>query len=142
MTAVRKESKKIKSFLSKEKRFVDKGNYFLDTETSLLWHKEQKEMTWKEGKIFAKNLKTDGLKWRVPTIKELLTIINYGKSDPATKLPFIMSSFYWSSSTYVTLTDYAWIISCMYGYVYTYYKTNNYYVRCVAGPINNLEDSV
>lgn len=38
---------------------------------------------------------------------------------------------FWSSSTYVGNTYYAWYVNFNDGYVFNYLKTNSYYVRCV-----------
>lgn len=37
----------------------------------------------------------------------------------------------WSSSTRSDNTGYAWLVHFSYGYVYNYFKSNYYYVRCV-----------
>jgi hypothetical protein len=50
--------------------------------------------------------------WRLPSVKELQSLIDFSQYDPAlpTSHPFtgVQSSFYWSSTTYAGLMDYAW----------------------------------
>ena len=74
--------------------------------------------------------------WRVPTIKELSTLVHGGKAGAplidAAYFPRTMSSVYWSSSSYVNSTYYAWGVHFYYGYVDNYYKSRYYYVRAVS----------
>jgi hypothetical protein len=76
--------------------------------------------------------------WRLPMVNDLADLVDYGKSSsPAidtSTFPNTQSNFYWSSSTYAQSTSYAWGVSFYSGYVYSYNKTYNLYVRCVTGP--------
>lgn len=81
-----------------------------------------------------KNLETVEEKdygWRLPTIQELLTLVNYNKANPASDLKDTKNSRYWSSTTYASDTSTAWVVFFYNGYDYWYYKTDSYYVRCV-----------
>lgn len=54
--------------------------------------------------------------WRLPNVKELLSLIDYSNQDPAliTGHPFInvhLDDSYWTSTTYVGDTDYAWNVN-------------------------------
>jgi|SaaInlLV_10m_DNA_3_1039740.scaffolds.fasta_scaffold12969_4 hypothetical protein len=71
------------------------------------------------------------LSWRMPNIEELLSAVDYGKHDPATSMEGFTSSGYWSSSSNVSNSKYAWGADFEFGNSYRYYKTNEYYVRCV-----------
>ena len=70
--------------------------------------------------------------WRLPTIEELLSLIDRTQRDPALPAghPFtsVQSNHYWSGSTYAFYTNYAWIVYMFNGYVSSYYKTYNFYV--------------
>ncbi|MEI6260846.1 MAG: DUF1566 domain-containing protein [Deltaproteobacteria bacterium] len=75
--------------------------------------------------------------WRLPTNKELITIVNY--SIPYTG-PMIdtgyfpnMALTYWSSTTYARDTSAAWGVGFGYGGVYYDYKGYTDYVRAVRG---------
>jgi len=78
---------------------------------------------------------TDGSsasQWRLPTRKELQTIIDASKSNPAVPAghPFsnIQISSYWSSTTYAGSTTFAWFTYLGDGSVDSDYKTSTRYV--------------
>ena len=75
--------------------------------------------------------------WRLPTLKELETIVNYDGSNPTTfaaNFPaMVVSNVYWSSSTYVPNTTVAWWFWFDRGSVNPGLKTSSYFVHCVAG---------
>ena len=70
-------------------------------------------------------------RWRLPTIQELLSIVDYTKYNPATNLEGIKSARYWSSSPYVSDSLGAWAVSFCSGDSYHCHKNRSYYVRCV-----------
>jgi len=84
--------------------------------------------TWEDSIIYAITI-GDG--WRLPTIEELISIIDFTVYMPACKIKSCRSSYYWSSSPYAGNSYYAWIANFYYGHVCYYYKDNRYYVRCV-----------
>jgi len=81
--------------------------------------------TWQEAMEYALSL-GDG--WRLPTIKELISIID---CDPACKIDNCRSSYYWSSTPYANFSSYACGVNFYNGYVYYSNKSYNSYVRCV-----------
>jgi hypothetical protein len=97
-----------------ESGIVDKEDgTILDTTTNLLWqqsHSEEK-MCWEEAKEYCKSLTLAGHSdWRLPTIEELETLIDkkYKPSiDPIFKCN---PDWYWSSSTYDSYPDDAWLV--------------------------------
>ncbi|MBP5434966.1 DUF1566 domain-containing protein [bacterium] len=111
----------------------------LDNNTGLMWQQTipTSTYTWANAVSYCENLEYAGYTdWRLPTPKELLTIVDNSKYNPAidtTYFPNTPSSYFWSSSTFVYYTDAAWYVDFNYGYVYNDYKTNSYYVRCVRG---------
>jgi hypothetical protein len=75
--------------------------------------------------------------WRLPTIKELASIVNYSIASPkpminAGYFPNTQSLPYWSSTTYASDTYGAWYISFGGGYGPSA-KSHSYYVRAVRG---------
>lgn len=73
--------------------------------------------------------------WRVPTRRELLSIVNHGLSTgpmvDATYLPNTQNSAYWTSNTYARGGDRAWVVGFdTFLGVYAY-KTDTYFVRLV-----------
>ena len=86
--------------------------------------------------------------WRMPTIKELSSLVNSSIADPGpaidtARFSHTMSSGYWSSTTIAGNTYYAWLVSFNGGYVNNYNKSNSYYVRAVRGSrlTSNLIDN-
>ena len=74
--------------------------------------------------------------WRLPTARELTTIADRSRVSPSVNaawFPNTVSSYYWSSTTYASSTDYAWCVYFYYGYVGGYSKTDAYAVRAVRG---------
>lgn len=75
--------------------------------------------------------------WRLPTVKELSTIVNSGKQYPAIHVsyfPHTVSDNYWTSTADVTNRNYAWLVNFDTGLVpYGFNKTDSYYVRAVHG---------
>ena len=72
--------------------------------------------------------------WRLPTRKELLSIVDDTKFNPSIYSTFVNTStlnFYWSSTTTTNNSSNAWHIFFYYGGTNFYYKTNTNYVRCV-----------
>jgi hypothetical protein len=51
--------------------------------------------------------------WRLPTIQELLTLVDYSRSEPAidtAKFPACKSTWYWTSTPVASSPDYAWVV--------------------------------
>ena len=75
--------------------------------------------------------------WRVPTIEELTTLVDYSEHSPAMSknCPFKNASSYWSSTTYAYYPGSAWYVDFSDGYVDGYYGKygSAMYVRCVRG---------
>lgn len=100
---------------------------------SLQWSKKNYgPMTWHEAVEFCKTLNEDGFTdWRLPTIQELHTLVNYEKYNPASDLDMLASDYWSSTGAYNTIV--AWNMNFHYGYVYRRYKSSSYYVRAVRG---------
>ena len=108
-------------------RFIEKEN-FIDTVTGLEWSKENfGPMDW----YTANEVFTDSSIWRLPTIQELLTLVDYTTYSPATQLPHMLSSYYWSSTTNASYTYDAWLVNFDHGYDNGSNKSYDYYVRVV-----------
>ncbi len=103
-----------------------------DPNTSLVWEKQEinKIMSWKEALEYAKDL---GNGWRLPTVQELFSLVNFTKINPACKITNAHSAIYWSSTPYTNNTCHAWYVDFYGGGVGSGNKGNNYYVRCVKG---------
>lgn len=77
--------------------------------------------------------------WRLPNVKELQSLIDYGHYDPALPgvHPFtdvqIETIYYWSSTTSAYITNYASRVSFSNGIVHVSGKSTDLYVWCVRG---------
>jgi len=85
--------------------------------------------------------------WRLPTVKELSTLIDRGRYNPSIDtmyFPDTAASLYWSSTTNANkYTLSAWYVNFNYGYVYYFNKSNYTYVRAVrAGQYGSLDNLV
>jgi len=125
-------------------RFTDNGDGTVtDNLTGLMW------MTNANATLFGLRTLSDALSdcagcnegsytdWRLPNIKELQSLIDYGEYDPA--LPsvhpftYVQSFYYHSSTTWAYGTSYAWIVDLSSGAVYLSNKGHLRYVWCVRG---------
>ncbi len=71
--------------------------------------------------------------WRLPTRKELVGIVDYGRYTHSLDPEFlnVASNSYWSSTTYAGISYGAWFVSFDNGDQYYSDKSNSFYVRCV-----------
>jgi len=92
--------------------------------------------TWGEALRTAKSYSFAGYSdWRVPNVKELLTIVedkcyNMSINETVFSSPPI---WYWSSSIVAYYPDSAWFVDFFSGYVSDYFKANSLLVRLVRG---------
>ncbi|MEO5330685.1 MAG: DUF1566 domain-containing protein [Magnetococcus sp. YQC-5] len=131
-------------------RFKDNGNGTVtDNLTGLIWLKNANcfnEQTWDNALAKANTLASGacGLSdgsgagdWRLPNRKELRSLVDYGRIDPAlpTGHPFVgaQSDGYWSSTTRADGTSRAWLVYLSYGDVGVNGKTTTYYVWPIRG---------
>ena len=133
-----------------------------DNVTGLIWevktddgsiHDRDNRYTWQEAQdVFAQSLNSSRFggfsDWRVPSMKELTYLVDYGTYNPAVNTDFFhytgSSSLYWSSTAYADDTSYTWSIFFDYGYDYYFtYKLFTYYVRAVRGapPLRGFVDN-
>jgi hypothetical protein len=123
-----------------------------DDVTRLVWevktdddtiHDRDNTYTWQNAQdVLIAQLNSDNFggysDWRLPTIKELSSLVHADVFSPAINtayFPQSMSSVYWSSTTCAFNTDDAWYVNFSTGYVYCCSKTNSpfNYVRAVRG---------
>jgi hypothetical protein len=75
-----------------------------------------------------------GAGWRLPTLKELLTIVDESRMNPSVDpkaFPSTPSDFFWSLSTVGGSTGTARDVFFGDGSTNTYNVTSSFYVRCV-----------
>jgi hypothetical protein len=132
-------------------RFTDNGDGSIkDNATGLIWQKCSKGQSgndcsgysqnihWDEALIHCEGLTLAGRDdWRLPSINELKSIINYKRSGPAINMEYFPNTpaySYWTSSTFLSSPYTAWSVN--FGTGDTYYEPTSSYshIRCVCGP--------
>ena len=113
--------------MNSQVRFEKTSDGWIDAQTGLEWSRTLGEATWDN----AGSLILDG--WRLPTIAELVTIVDWSIHSPATKLPDTQSGYYWSSTSDAYYPYNAWTVRFDNGYVYDDGKSYSSYVRGVRG---------
>lgn len=129
--------------------FVDNGDGTVtDPDTGLLWTKciigrsgshcidgYGETMDWQQALAFAETATLGGYSdWRLPTIKELHSLVDYSLDDPAIDEQFFSATpgrEFWSSSPDVSDSSDAWAVSFSSGVVGTGGKRINMSVRLV-----------
>lgn len=110
------------------------GLVVVDQKTGLMWDNRDlcKKYTHDEAMREAETMSVAGYTdWRLPTIEELVSIVDYSKYNPAIDNIFnCQSSRYWLSTTYALNIAYAWAVNFNDGGVNANTKTNTFYVRC------------
>jgi len=125
----------------KKERYVEiEKGFIYDNITKLLWHPNTILKTWEDSLGYAISLDDYGLEWRLPKVRDLINVVNYKCIEPASKLPYMSSSYYWSSGTHVTGNTYAWLVNFTNGNVGYNDKTNDYSVRCVSRLFKSLKE--
>lgn len=108
-----------------------------DPKTDLQWQCESPgEMSWHSACEYAHRLHLGGkTDWRLPTVKELESLLDRRVYRPVMRkeIPFRDELSYWSQTTFGLDKNNAWIVMFDGAYVLSYYKTNEYHVRCVRG---------
>ena len=77
--------------------------------------------------------------WRLPTIQELKTLVNYNKKNPACDLEDTKLECYWSSTSRTSSSNSAWFVCFSYGYDGSGDKNIKYLVRCIRDGKQGLE---
>lgn len=117
-------------------RYTINSGTVKDTRTGLTWQQsvDAGSYTGANAKTYCGGLSLAGTGWRLPTISELLTLVDPTKYSPAidpTAFPATPTDWFWSSSPYVGSSGTAWLVY-FYGYSsYTDTNSSTYHVRCV-----------
>ncbi len=110
-----------------------------DSRTGLLWedtpHVKEVKTTYPKAECYCKALTLGGYTdWRLPTIKELLSIVDYTRTSPATFKAFAYiddESFYWSKTPVADADDEFWGVNFKRGESSRAAEYYDRYVRCV-----------
>ena len=108
----------------------------LDIQAGLEWqHQGNKAANWTGAKAYCEKLvignKSD---WRLPSIKELVSITNYSKGPPAVNEYFFTAtadSEYWSSTQFLESQSHVWYMNFRFGDLYFADMNMFFFIRCV-----------
>lgn len=112
------------------------GNTVKDKTTGLEWQRNvPREMyLWEAAREYAKKLELDGhTGWRLPTIQELLTIVDYNRISPCINGDVFPtpSVLYWTVSRAAGFDKYVWCVDFNNGFVYFNDVAYENCIRCV-----------
>ena len=122
----------------------------IDNNTGLEWASwtGQSRISWEDSQTFCETLEYGGHSdWRLPSIQELLTIVNFPNNSPALDLAYFSNGplqyNVWSSTLVKDDSSKAWYLVARYGPSSYTLKTDasNTYVMCVRGDENTLPES-
>ena len=117
------------------------SDVLIDSKTGLMWQDnsatKNTKKDWQGALDFCSELRLAGYDdWRLPTIKELETVVGVSPRNMDMKKGFKNvggSGYYWSSSAHESNEAFAWMMNFKRGYEYNNYKTYERHVRCVRG---------
>ena len=118
-----------------EVKNIGGSEVIFDSTTNLMWYPVSPKRNWHDALESCTELNYAGYSdWRLPNKNELLTLVDYSKSDPASSVTDIPSEEFWSST--FQLSDYggadnAYTIGMGDGAILTRYFGNELSVVCV-----------
>jgi len=119
-------------------RFKIDGDIVIDRTTGFEWSRENVPgglMKWTAAKEACKKLTLGGHSdWRLPTIRELLTLVDYERSNPAIDVNAFKceSSWYWTNTPLASSPgEYAWVVNFSFGDALWFDQDYDHYVRAV-----------
>ncbi len=109
-----------------------------DKKNAIYWQdnisSQKSSKDWDDAVLYCDELDLNGMDhWRLPTFKELFSIVDYTRVHPAINpvFSFVNEGTYWTSTDFASNTSRAWTIDFRTGKTYYSYKTTNHAVRCV-----------
>ena len=119
-------------------RYAIGGGVVYDTKTKLSWQQVVPAGMYAQADAasYCATLGLAGVTWRLPTMREILTIVDLtipppkAAIDPAA-FPDTPPGFFWSSTAYSGTPGLGWSAQFQYGYAYGNTLTDTSYVRCV-----------
>ena len=117
-----------------DERFIDNGDGTIsDTKTRLMWRKDgsKERLTYAQAEEFIAELnREEWTDWRLPTIEELFSLVDFTKREPAVNPMFeCEKASYWSSTPVAGYSNLAWIVYFYDGNVNNNNRSNRYFVR-------------
>ena len=103
--------------------------WFKDNATGLEWSETAPHLaTFDEANGWCKSVGG-----RVPSARELLTLVDYTLANPCTIMQDTVSSAYWSACRYKPFTELAWTVNFNDGGVLAASRRYKFYLRAVRG---------
>lgn len=100
---------------------------------------------WDDAVLYCDELVLNGVgHWRLPTFKELFSIVDYTRVHPAINpvFSFVNEGTYWTSTGFAPSRSRTWTIDFRTGKTYYSYTTTNHAVRCVKDmPVQSAKES-
>ena len=119
-------------------RYRVAGGTVYDTKTKLTWQQVVSASMYAQADAmsYCATLSLNGATWRLPTSKELITLVDVSVAYPGPTLdsvtfPGTPSDYFWSATPFEGIPDNAWAVSFNYGGPDGYYVSALHYVRCV-----------
>jgi Protein of unknown function (DUF1566) len=112
-----------------------KGTVY-DARTKLTWQQavDASSRTWDDAKAYCNTLSLEGTGWRVPSLTELHTIVDYSRSNPAIDpilFPDTAPTSFWTSSRLPANLNQAYVVIFNNGYSDAHDLPTKDLVRCV-----------
>jgi hypothetical protein len=120
-----------------------------DTKTHLTWQQTAPTsggddgnggFSWAHAKTYCTTVALPGTGWRLPTVKEIVTIADFSKTSPGPTLDTSANGFlsgtadqFWSATPYAGDPTQAWDFSFSNGGMSNASVTTTYHARCVRG---------
>lgn len=106
--------------------------FIVDKEQNLIFHPTSVMSSWDEANKLALTSKAGGLTgWRIPSLKELATLINRERVNPASDMPEIRARRVCSRDVFLGNPNAVWIVNFYDGSVLTAGKQENYFILFV-----------
>jgi len=122
---------------SKNLEYEKSKNIVIDQKNKLMWQDNAEVTQYLEtyitAKVYCENTILNGyIDWRVPSIDELINIIDVtNKNSVHKKFQYIMPNIYSTNSTLQSDNKYIWSIDFRSGNILTAKKLSENYIRCV-----------
>jgi hypothetical protein len=118
-------------------RYTVSNGTVTDTRTKLTWQQATAPgtYTWANAKTYCSGLALNGSGWRLPTIKELMTLVDSSQTTApfidTSAFPSTQSNYYWTLTVFTPSNDMAWQVEFLDGSMSQSSQTSAAYVRCV-----------
>jgi hypothetical protein len=119
-------------------RYIVTNGSVVDTETRLTWQQpvSSSQYTQAQAKAYCASLASPGKPWRVPTFRELLSIVDFSVALPGPAIdtaafPGTPTGYFWTATPYVGAANSVWVVLFSGGFATNQPMSNTNYVRCV-----------